>query len=61
MKSAILIVDDEASVREYLSSILADNYDVTTAATGAEALDLIRDEVFYFGKMRGYLMGRGTL
>jgi len=46
MKPAILIVDDEASVREYLSSILADNYEVTTAATGADALDLIRDEVF---------------
>ena len=40
----VLIVDDEADIRESLSSILADeDYVVTTAATATEALELIRD------------------
>src|SRR5947208_2227604 len=40
----VLIVDDEADIRDSLSSILADEgYTVTTAATATEALELIRD------------------
>ncbi len=40
----VLIVDDEADIRDSLTSILSDEgYTVTTAATAAEALELIRD------------------
>ena len=41
----VLIVDDEAEIRESLESILREeDYIVTTAATSAEALELLRDE-----------------
>lgn len=40
----VLIVDDEADIRDSLSSILSDEgYTVTSAATATEALELIRD------------------
>ncbi len=40
----VLIVDDEADIRDSLSSILTDEgYTVTTAATATEALELIKD------------------
>jgi two-component system nitrogen regulation response regulator NtrX len=40
----VLIVDDEAEIRTSLESILSEEgYTVTTAATAAEALELIRD------------------
>ncbi len=40
----VLIVDDEADIRDSLASILADEgYLVTTAATATEALELIKD------------------
>ena len=43
----VLIVDDEADIRDSLSSLLADEgYTVTTAATAAEALELIRDAAY---------------
>src|SRR5215831_5302569 len=35
MKSKVLIVDDQADVRELLRSVLEDNYDVAQAASGA--------------------------
>jgi len=44
MKPAILIVDDEAAVREYLAGILAAGYEVFTAATGMEALEMIQGQ-----------------
>ena len=40
----VLVVDDEAEMRGYLQSLLAPSYHVTTAATGAEALDHLRDD-----------------
>jgi len=40
----ILIVDDEADIRESLEGILKEeDYIVTTSATATEALELIRD------------------
>jgi DNA-binding NtrC family response regulator len=43
---AVLIVDDEAIVRESLRDWLKDNYRVATAKTGEEALELIEKEDF---------------
>jgi CheY-like chemotaxis protein len=41
----ILVVDDEADVRAYLSTVLADaGYDVQTAGNGQEAIDQVRRE-----------------
>jgi len=45
-KGSILIVDDEAIVRESLRDWLKDEYSVTTAETGEEALELIKDYDF---------------
>jgi two-component system, NtrC family, nitrogen regulation response regulator NtrX len=43
----VLIVDDEAEIRETLESILRDEgYLVTTSATATEALELIRDATY---------------
>ncbi len=43
----VLIVDDEAEIRESLESILREeDYLVTTAATAAEALELLRDAAY---------------
>ena len=40
----VLIVDDEAEIRESLESILREeDYLVTTAATAAEAVELLSD------------------
>src|SRR3984885_9836116 len=43
----VLIVDDEAEIRESLESILREeDYLVTTAATAVEALELLRDAAY---------------
>ena len=43
----VLIVDDEAEIRESLESILREEgYLVTTAATAGEALELLRDAAY---------------
>jgi two-component system nitrogen regulation response regulator NtrX len=43
----VLIVDDEAEIRESLEGILSEeDYLVTTAATAAEALELLRDAAY---------------
>jgi two-component system nitrogen regulation response regulator NtrX len=43
----ILVVDDEPDIRRTLEAILAEEgYAVTTAATAAEALELVRDAIF---------------
>jgi DNA-binding NtrC family response regulator len=40
----VLIVDDEADIRESLEAILREeDYVITTAGTAAEALELLRD------------------
>ncbi|MXR40211.1 response regulator [Halobaculum sp. WSA2] len=41
----VLVVDDEAEVRELYADQLADEYDVSTAASGSEALDVLDDSV----------------
>ena len=42
----VLIVDDEAIVRESLGDCLRDSYQVVTAETGEEALELIEKQDF---------------
>jgi two-component system nitrogen regulation response regulator NtrX len=43
----VLIVDDEAEIRESLENILREEgYLVTSAATAGEALDLLRDAAY---------------
>jgi two-component system, NtrC family, response regulator AtoC len=38
-KKTVLVADDEAAVREVLADVLADSYEVVTAASGEEALE----------------------
>jgi DNA-binding NtrC family response regulator len=45
-KGSILIIDDEAVVRESLRDSLKDTHDVTTAETGEEALELVKKQDF---------------
>jgi DNA-binding NtrC family response regulator len=45
-RSKILVVDDEAGARDALQVILEDEFDVTTAASGTEALDLCQHTHF---------------
>ena len=43
----VLIVDDEAEIRDSLASILSEEgYAITTAASATEALDLVRDAAY---------------
>jgi len=44
-RQRVLIVDDEAGVRESLRMILKDRYELATAATGEEALEVIERDV----------------
>ena len=47
MKSRILVVDDEESIREFLEIMLKkEGYEVTCAADGQIALDLIKKKSF---------------
>jgi YesN/AraC family two-component response regulator len=43
---AVLLVEDDASVRDVLALFLADLYQVNEASTGAEALTVLRDKAF---------------
>lgn len=45
-KKLVLIVDDEAILRESLGDYLKDTYHVVTAGTGEEALELIEKQDF---------------
>ena len=46
MRKTILIVDDEASIRQSLSGILADEgYEILTAASGEEALKILAEDM----------------
>lgn len=46
LKKSILIVDDEAVVRNVLSQVLSENYECVEAASAEEALDLLKTETF---------------
>lgn len=49
MSQSILIVDDEREIRELQAEYLdAQGYDVVTAASGGEAISLLRDEAHRF-------------
>jgi signal transduction histidine kinase len=41
-RARILVVDDNADLRSYLSTLLSDHYDVTTAPDGLAALEAVR-------------------
>ncbi len=45
-EKSVLIVDDEAIMRESLMNWLKDSYQVTTAETGEEAIELIKNRDF---------------
>jgi DNA-binding NtrC family response regulator len=45
-KGSILIIDDEAVVRESLRDSLKDAHNITTAETGEEALELVKKQDF---------------
>ena len=45
-KGSILIVDDEAIVRESLRDWLKDNYEVATAESGEEAIEVLKKSDF---------------
>jgi len=44
MRGRILVVDDDSLVLESLHEIFVDDFDVVTASSGADALDIIRDD-----------------
>lgn len=43
-QSSVLVVDDHEEVREYISSLVAETYDVKQAANGKQALELLKNE-----------------
>ncbi len=43
----VLVVDDDSAVRDALRLVLCDEYEVTTAASGAEGLGLMRRDGFF--------------
>lgn len=46
MRKRILVVDDDADVRESLELVLSDHFDVATAIDGQDALDKLNAEPF---------------
>jgi len=45
-KKTILIVDDEEIIREFLCEVLGDDYDVSTATDGDEAIEMMKANKF---------------
>jgi DNA-binding NtrC family response regulator len=45
-KKSVLIVDDEKVMREGLRDWLKDSYNVTTAETGEETIDMVKNQEF---------------
>ncbi len=45
-KRSVLVVDDEDIIRGFLSEVLGEEYDVTVAGDGDEAIELIRERRF---------------
>lgn len=45
-RKSVLIVDDEEVIRSFLSEVLGENYDVSLACDGNEAIGLIKKQKF---------------
>lgn len=45
-QKTILIVDDEEVIRDFLCEVLKDDYKVSTASDGDEAIELIKQQSF---------------
>ena len=45
-KKSVLVVDDEEIIRNFLSEVLGDKYDVSLASDGDEAIEQIRKRKF---------------
>jgi DNA-binding NtrC family response regulator len=45
-RKSILVVDDEEIIREFLTEVLGDDYDITTAGDGDEAIDTMKQRSF---------------
>lgn len=45
-KRTILIVDDEEIIREFLSEVLRDNYDISMACDGDEAIEKLKKKQY---------------
>lgn len=45
-KKSVLIVDDEEIIRNFLSEVLGENYDVSLASDGDEAIEQIKKRRF---------------
>jgi len=43
-RKSILVVDDEEVIREFLMEVLGEDYQITTAEDGEEAIQKIKDE-----------------
>ena len=60
-KKSVLIVDDEKIMREYLRDWLKDSYDVTTAETGEETIELVKNHDFDALILDVRLMGKSGI
>jgi DNA-binding NtrC family response regulator len=60
-KRSVLIVDDEKIIRDSLKDWLKDGYQVTTAETGEEALELVKKQDFDVMVLDVKLTGKGGL
>ncbi len=45
-RAKVLYVDDEEDVREVFAAVFASDFDVTSAASGPEALDILKEQTF---------------
>lgn len=45
-KRTILIVDDEEIIREFLNEVLRDDYDISTACDGDEAIEKLKKQQY---------------
>lgn len=45
-KKTILVVDDEEVIREFLTEVLGEDYDVSTASDGDEAIEKMKTNKF---------------
>jgi DNA-binding NtrC family response regulator len=45
-KKSVLVVDDEEIIRDFLFEVLNDDFEVTTASDGDEAIDKLKENSF---------------